>query len=443
MNIRLIDDNDGLVEYYNDVDGYIQPASIGGGNGHYENTFLKIYAGRRKINYANHFANAASGYIECTEDWHLKTREVIELASIPINELLYPGGQWHYIEEFLLPLKEEDNGYDWIAIEVEKLNTPDCLRPYVLIDDVKIEENNCTQCDKCKANDGCIHLAFGNTFGGGNTVFKIINADNVSDITISILETNGQLIATHAYQNPPYEFELPTNDFGGLGGGTFVYDIVAENLCDIKRYSERFSLNTAYTKNISFTSSPRIDGLCCGRILQIKDEVINEDIHYKALYITVGPNVTITAETDVTFQSEQGIVWIPPFDIEQGAVVNTILDECNEEGFTGEEELNELSMLREHTENTTSNDNNKKNTKRLNFEVFPNPVDNEVNIYFPNMAISNRSIMIYSLEGKIVYTSNDIQNNLTRLDLSFLSKGIYFIKVVDAEVYAIKKIIVN
>lgn len=74
--------------------------------------------------------------------------------------------------------------------------------------------------------------------------------------------------------------------------------------------------------------------------------------------------------------------------------------------------------------------------------LFPNPTTDVLNIHFTN-TVSNAKIFIYDTTGKIIY-SNEIENtNTNQIDISTLSNGIYFVKIVTGEKSETKKIIKN
>ncbi len=62
--------------------------------------------------------------------------------------------------------------------------------------------------------------------------------------------------------------------------------------------------------------------------------------------------------------------------------------------------------------------------------MFPNPVLNDLNISFNEQKYNNK-IIIYDLTGKQVYScvENTGKNNIIKLNLSNLVKGIYLIQM--------------
>lgn len=73
-----------------------------------------------------------------------------------------------------------------------------------------------------------------------------------------------------------------------------------------------------------------------------------------------------------------------------------------------------------------------------NVQIFPNPVRNELIVTYTN-SISNYQIDIFNVLGKKIKTFNNISSNT--LDVSFLSQGIYIVKITDNSEYKTFKLI--
>ena len=74
------------------------------------------------------------------------------------------------------------------------------------------------------------------------------------------------------------------------------------------------------------------------------------------------------------------------------------------------------------------------------FTVGPNPVKNNLTVYFANPSVNTRTIFVNDLSGKTLasFSSSD---NKTDIDFSLFSKGIYIIRVTDGDHTFIRKII--
>lgn len=78
------------------------------------------------------------------------------------------------------------------------------------------------------------------------------------------------------------------------------------------------------------------------------------------------------------------------------------------------------------------------------FLIYPNPADNIVQLKFNKNSGENIETKIYDIQGKLILNStNPLQNNTVRLNVSTLKNGLYFLKV-DAGIYKVtKKLIIN
>ena len=72
------------------------------------------------------------------------------------------------------------------------------------------------------------------------------------------------------------------------------------------------------------------------------------------------------------------------------------------------------------------------------FSSIPNPFNNNIKIINP---YKNISIKVYDISGSDVFSKEYISNKKIDLDLTELSSGTYFIKIISEEKIIIKKII--
>jgi len=63
------------------------------------------------------------------------------------------------------------------------------------------------------------------------------------------------------------------------------------------------------------------------------------------------------------------------------------------------------------------------------FKLYPNPVNDKLNIQSPNSKISR--INIFSIDGKKVLEIDEIDSNKIEFDVSYLNKGIYLIQLLN------------
>ena len=79
---------------------------------------------------------------------------------------------------------------------------------------------------------------------------------------------------------------------------------------------------------------------------------------------------------------------------------------------------------------------NNNEVDQTNFKIYPNPVNNYINIY-SNNEISK--IEIYDLFGKKLLVKE--KENLKRVKLSQLSSGVYLVKIFSRKMIEVKRII--
>ena len=76
--------------------------------------------------------------------------------------------------------------------------------------------------------------------------------------------------------------------------------------------------------------------------------------------------------------------------------------------------------------------------------IYPNPCANGFNLYFPNPNQQKRHFELLSLEGKVIYQSDDFTTEFYQSDISTFSQGGYFVRLIaDGEVIARQKIVFN
>lgn len=74
------------------------------------------------------------------------------------------------------------------------------------------------------------------------------------------------------------------------------------------------------------------------------------------------------------------------------------------------------------------------------FSVGPNPLKDQMNIYFLNPSNNVREISIYDIAGKLVYTSTSDQEQIT-IDATQFGNGVYLVKVFDGSNEFVRRII--
>jgi hypothetical protein len=77
----------------------------------------------------------------------------------------------------------------------------------------------------------------------------------------------------------------------------------------------------------------------------------------------------------------------------------------------------------------------------MDFNIYPNPVQGELNINF-NTSVSSGSLSIVNLVGQLVYTQQEISGTSVKVELPKLSPGVYFINVNNRSAVLTKKIVI-
>jgi hypothetical protein len=74
------------------------------------------------------------------------------------------------------------------------------------------------------------------------------------------------------------------------------------------------------------------------------------------------------------------------------------------------------------------------------FSVGPNPVQDQLNIYFLNPSNNLREISVFDIAGKLVYNTSSQQDRIT-IDASLFGSGVYMVKVFDGKNEFVRRII--
>ncbi|WP_439128875.1 choice-of-anchor V domain-containing protein [Polaribacter sp.] len=79
--------------------------------------------------------------------------------------------------------------------------------------------------------------------------------------------------------------------------------------------------------------------------------------------------------------------------------------------------------------------------KRLDFDLFPNPATENINIQLPS-SVEKASVALYDYLGRLALSKN-ISNTDTKIDVNNLSKGVYILKVIAGNKIGSQKFIKN
>jgi len=148
-------------------------------------------------------------------------------------------------------------------------------------------------------------------------------------------------------------------------------------------------------------------------------------------------NLFLATDVGIFASNDDGVNWIP-FGENMPSVVVTDLHIQETEEFLYAATYGRSAYKVSISENplsTTSND------WAQELKLYPNPASEIITISLPE-AIPNTNINVYDSLGKEVYESNSLENKTT-INISHLSKGIYYVKISTGNNSSVKKLMVN
>ncbi len=81
---------------------------------------------------------------------------------------------------------------------------------------------------------------------------------------------------------------------------------------------------------------------------------------------------------------------------------------------------------------------------KLNYQFYPNPANEELNLVLLNDHSETFEISIQDVTGKVVYTQKDLKSNVKEMiSLSTLGQGVYSVKISSANVTRVEKLIIK
>ena len=79
-------------------------------------------------------------------------------------------------------------------------------------------------------------------------------------------------------------------------------------------------------------------------------------------------------------------------------------------------------------------------TKKVNYNLYPNPTSDEVTVQLDNNAGENAHISVYNLQGRLVATSTFGLNFKAKVNLMDEVDGLYLVRIFDGNDYTQTKI---
>lgn len=81
-------------------------------------------------------------------------------------------------------------------------------------------------------------------------------------------------------------------------------------------------------------------------------------------------------------------------------------------------------------------------SKNLTVDIFPNPATHQLFIRFNDLANNDNYIELLNVSGQVIYRKQ-LEENMNRIDVSHIPKGIYFAKIISDQFFTSKKVILH
>ena len=149
-------------------------------------------------------------------------------------------------------------------------------------------------------------------------------------------------------------------------------------------------------------------------------------------------NNTITSGQNVTYKAHNSIIIKPGFRAAAGSKFRAYIEPCAKcPTTTSPSHLPPNPNI--NSENEDENENFNISNSEGSISVFPNPTTGIVNIIAENTKIEK--INVFDISGKVLENNNNFAG--TTLDLSWLSNGVYFIKIQTPSEQTTHKVIIQ
>jgi hypothetical protein len=155
-------------------------------------------------------------------------------------------------------------------------------------------------------------------------------------------------------------------------------------------------------------------------------------------YIYVQPENKISPEVKMQIGTREATCQDPPnnFVIEDPSVLASF---C-----TGPTKIYNPALAKK---DFFENEDDKEETQSYNFNLYPNPTDNLVNIEVELVDSATYTLEVLDLSGRVVYNrtlnSSEFDNSTTAINTSSLESGIYFVNVTEGDNRMTKRLIIT
>lgn len=278
-----------------------------------------------------------------------------------------------------------------------------------------------------------------------------VPVSNATELTIKIFDRWGGKIYEQNYWDPNgLDLKLPGaryfplqwggTDFDGerVQTGVYTFLISAKNCADaIYESFDVTFIELSQTVHIPDLFGWNIDTIanCCQETLNIFDRhYIRDTIERADKYINSGvvDSVIVNSGAYVQYFAGISINLGQKFEVKKGADFLASLQFCDLNSQTVPVQIPEnwIPNLKSYEQAILKDSSEKKNDILL----YPNPFNTNVFVY----ASKTSSFELFSIDGCLIKDGIIIENSLTSLDLSFLKRGVYIIKM-NNEVFKIIK----
>lgn len=402
--------------------------------------------------------------------------------QMDINSMVggnYIPGQWYYVqfEPQLIPVKQnsDDDDYEWLVIKGENIAGTFLSTEYVYIDDISLIQMDFCDNICAKSNGGVTATSIIPDVMIGNYGLNFFATfQNANELIFRVFNRWGCLIYESYNYDPNSLVDPGYTDFAIVWNGnkniscsiccnTSDGDVIVPELYNITidaesctgadyHYTGDLTVGDIYSPPaVPYPATQNTETDCCptNKIYQNYDFYSNSRTDVDNA-ITAGSNVTggttgpvvVHSNANVKFYAGNTINLEPGFSVELGAQFLAYIQPCGQT-----ERMYLPRSLREQYENMRNEAKSDSLSARLftRIKIAPNPNSGIFTITGLNGSDSREStkIVITNIYGSIVYTAETIKASEV-IDLSTLSKGIYFVKTEDsAKKVQVEKIVIE
>ena len=408
--------------------------------------------------------------IESPRREQFRTYKTLGQDIITVGEIYHDNlekNEWVNVSiAFRMPEHNFDK-YNWFAIDCSNEIGGDYLAK-TYIDNIVLEEvERCNLEELCSPTDGYIVGAGPHLVEVGYSNHIIENLDNVSSAeNIEIFDAAGNLIKTIQDKICPNGINYVHWDGRSQGGdyiaaGYYLWTMDLYNDCDYMDYTALLFLENMHlpilSDNFECNKSIMQPLICCEaeQNIFIENETIqgSSEVYFHAVNnIEITNTLIKSSATNVTFKAGNEIILNPGFETEEGAIVDMIIEPCEDKQAEKSDSLFNKTLCDEPIGFQTQKEQTNEDLRLSETSVFisPNPANDffDLFIYFsePNNN-ENPTMTITDISGKMhhqrIINSQQTSFYKDKINISNYPPGIYFINITSNYFSETKKLIVK